>query len=109
MSKEHLETLLHFDEFIAHAVKDFADEEMDPSDYCWEVADGSQYSIYYSHAWDLVQAVRALREDDLIAAEMDYSDLFPPQDGADFDLDKIMTRLAYIITHAALASEIQTP
>lgn len=112
MSKEHFETLKEFDEFIKTAASDYKSGVMgdiDPSDYAFEVADGSQYAIYYSHAWDLVEAVRALREDDLIAAEMDYSDLFPPQDGADFDLDKIMTRLAYIITHAALASEIQTP
>ena len=107
MSNDQFETLKDFDAFIQAAVDDFADEDMDPSDYCWEVADGSQYAIYYSHAWDLVEAFRELREDDLVAAEMDYTDLFPSTDGADFCIDKTMTRLAYILTHAALASELQ--
>ena len=97
------ETLSEFDDFIAGAVEDFAGEEMDPSDYCWEVADGSQYAIYYSHAWDLVEAVRARRTSDLVGAEMDYADVFPDQ----CDTDTRMCRLAYLLTHAALAAELQ--
>ena len=100
-------TLKEFDAFIQSAVEDFADSDQDPSDYCWEVADGSQYAIYYSHAWDLVNAMREWREDDLVAAEMDYTNLFPSTDGADFCIDKTMTRLAYILTHAQLAQELQ--
>ena len=103
MSNEHFETLKEFDAFIAGAVEDFADSDQDPSDYCWEVADGSQYSIYYSHAWDLVEAVRARRSSDLVGAEMDYADVFPDQ----CDTDTRMTRLAYLLTHAALAAELQ--
>ena len=98
MSNEHFETLREFDAFIAGAVEDFADEDMDPSDYCWEVADGSQYAIYYSHAWDLVNAVRARRTSDLVGAETDYSDVFTDS----CDTDTRMTRLAYLLTHAAL-------
>ena len=98
MSNDHTETLKEFDAFIAGAVEDFADEDMDPSDYCWEVADGSQYSIYYSHAWDLVQAVRAQRTSDLVGADLDYADVFVDQ----CDTDTRMTRLAYLLTHAAL-------
>ena len=105
MSNEHYETLREFDEFIAGAVEDFADSDQDPSDYCWEVADGSQYSIYYSHAWDLVEAVRARRSSDLDGAELDYADVFPMADDA--NLDTRMTRLAYLLTHAALAAELQ--
>lgn len=105
MSNEHFETLKEFDEFIAGAVEDFADEDMDASDYCFEIADGSQYAIYYSHAWDLVEAVRARRTSDLVGAEMDYADVFPMADDA--NLDTRMTRLAYLLTHAALASELQ--
>lgn len=103
MSNDHIETLREFDAFIKGAVEDFADEDMDASDYCFEVADGSQYAIYYSHAWDLVQAVRARRTSDLVGAEMDYSDLFPDQ----CDTDTRMCRLAYILTHQALAAEVQ--
>ncbi len=99
----HAETLEEFDDFIAGAVSDFAGEDMDPSDYCWEVADGSQYAIYYSHAWDLVEAVRARRTSDLVGAEMDYADVFPDA----CDTDTRMTRLAYLLTHAALAAELQ--
>lgn len=105
MSNEHVETLKEFDAFIAGAVEDFADSDQDPSDYCWEVADGSQYAIYYSHAWDLVQAVRARRTSDLVGAELDYADVFPMADDA--NLDTRMTRLAYLLTHAALAEELQ--
>ena len=99
----HSETLKEFDEFIAGAVEDFADSEQDPSDYCWEVADGSQYAIYYSHAWDLVEAVRARRTSDLAGAEMDYADVFTDA----CDTNTRMTRLAYLLTHAALAAEVQ--
>ena len=101
----HFETLKEFDDFIAGAVEDFAGEDMDPSDYCWEVADGSQYAIYYSHAWDLVEAMRHRRGSDLDSAELDYEDVFPMADDA--NLDTRMTRLAYLLTHAALAAELQ--
>jgi hypothetical protein len=103
MSINHIETLREFDAFIAGAVEDFAGEEMDPSDYCFEVADGSQYAIYYSHAWDLVNAMRHRNIEALRGAEMDYADLFPDQ----CDTDTRMCRLAYILTHQALAGEIQ--
>ena len=89
--------------FIAGAVEDFASEDMDPSDYCWEVADGSQYAIYYSHAWDLVEAMRHRRGSDLDGAESDYADVFTDS----CDTDTRMTRLAYLLTHAALAAELQ--
>lgn len=97
---DHTETLKEFDDFIAGAVEDFADEDMDPSDYCWQVADGSSYSIYYAHAWDLVQAIRAQRTSDLVGAEMDYADVF--QTDGDTSIDTHMCRLAYLLTHAAL-------
>jgi hypothetical protein len=105
MSNEHFETLKEFDAFIKTAVEDFADSDQDPSDYCFEIADGSQYAIYYSHAWDLVEAVRARRTSDLVGAELDYADVFPMADDA--NLDTRMTRLAYLLTHAALAEELQ--
>ena len=100
MSNEHLETLREFDAHIANMVEDFADSEQDVSDYCWECADGSQWAIYYSRGWDLVQAVRARRGHELDCAEMDYQNVLPVADDA--NLDTHMTRLAYLITHAAL-------
>ena len=106
MSNDYSETLREFDAFIAGAVEDFADEEMDASDYCFEVADGSQYAIYYSQAWDLVQAVRARRTSDLVGAEMDYSDVFADSCDTDTRMTR-MTRLAYLLTHSALAAELQ--
>lgn len=102
----HYETLSEFDAFIETAVSDYKSGVMgdiDPSDYCWEVADGSQYAIYYSHAWDLVSAMRHRRGSDLDGAESDYDDLFPDS----CDTDTRMCRLAYILTHAALAAELQ--
>ena len=101
MSDEHLETLREFDEDIANMVEDFADSEQDPSDYCFECADGSEWAIDYGQAWDLVQAVRARRTSDLVGAEMDYDDVFPMSDD-DANLNTRMRRLAYLITHAAL-------
>ena len=103
MSNNHYETLREFDAFIAGAVEDFASEDMDPSDYCFEVADGSQYAIYYSHAWDLVNAVRHRNIVAFRGAEMDYDDVFTDS----CDTDTRMTRLAYLLTHAALAQELQ--
>jgi hypothetical protein len=98
MSNEHLETLREFDAHIVSMVEDFADSEQDRSDYCCECADGSQWAIYYGRAWDLVEAVRARRTSDLASAEFDYDDVFTDS----CDTDTRMTRLAYLITHAAL-------
>ena len=88
---------------IRSMAAEFAESDMDPSDYAWECADGCQWSIYYAHAWDLVIAMREHDRRALSAAECSYSDLYGNYgDDASLDLDTRMTRLAYLMTHAAL-------
>lgn len=79
---------------------EFSDSDQDPSDYAWECADGCQWSIYYSHAWDLVSAMRTHDRHALDAAECEYGDVFA--DDSDTSTDTRMCRLAYLLTHAAL-------
>ena len=79
---------------------EFAGSEQDPSDYAFESADGCQWSIYYSHAWDLVSAMRTYDRAALDAAECDYGDVYT--DEVDTSLDTHMCRLGYLLTHAAL-------
>ena len=104
----HFETLKEFDDFIAGAVEDFAGEDMDPSDYCFEVADGSavQHLLLARVGFGGGHAPQRRRLD---SAELDYADVFPMADDA--NLDTRMTRLAYLLTHAAprMASANQLP
>lgn len=95
------ETFKEWQSDIRSMAAEFADSDMDPSDYAWECADGCQWAIYYAQAWDLVLAMREHDRRALDAAELDYGDFdFGEYDSA--SLDTRMTRLAYLMTHAAL-------
>ena len=94
------ETFKDWQSDIRSFAAEFADSDQDPSDYAWECADGCAWSIYYQAAWDLVSAMRAHDLRALDAAELDYADVFPMADDA--NLNTRMTRLAYLMTHAAL-------
>lgn len=73
-----------------------------PSDYAHECADGSQWAIYYGHAWNLVNAARLVRHSDLEQAESDIEEI-----GFEFEsLDKTMTLLAYQLTYSEIVNQI---
>ncbi|NBT29191.1 MAG: hypothetical protein EBT18_06840 [Gammaproteobacteria bacterium] len=94
-----IETYQGWQSDVREMVADFAGSGQDASDYAWECADSSTWSIYYAHAWDLVLAMREHDRRALDAAECDYSDVFGFEDCT---LDARMCRLAYLLTHAAL-------
>ena len=76
--------------------------DQDPSEYAHECADGSQWAIYYSHAWNLVNAARLVRPSDLDQAESDLED-----PGFSFEsIDKTMTLLAYWLTYNEILTQI---
>jgi hypothetical protein len=86
-----------FNEYINSMVSEFEGEAdySDYNDYAHECADGSEYVIYYSKAWDLVNLVR----------ENDYSLYCDSQPWAfDFEsLEHIITSVACsIITNAIM-------
>jgi len=93
-------TIKEWESDVRSMAAEFADSDQDPSDYAFECADGCQWAIYYSHAWDLVSAMRTHDRAALDAAEGDYGDVFT--DEGDTSLDTHMCRLAYLMTHAAL-------
>jgi len=100
-----IEIIQEWQSDIRSMAAEFADSDQDPSDYAWECADGCQWSIYYSHAWDLVSAMRSYDRAVLDAAESDYGDVFT--DDSETSTDTRMTRLAYLMTHAALWDALQ--
>lgn len=76
--------------------------DQDPSEYAHECADGSQWAIYYSHAWCLVNAARLVCCEALDQAESDLEDL-----GFSFEsIDKTMTLLAYWLTYNEILTQI---
>jgi hypothetical protein len=86
-----------FNEYINSMVSEFEGEAdyLEYNDYAHECADGSEYVIYYSKAWDLVNLVR----------ENDYSLYCDSQPWAfDFEsLEHIITSVACsIITNAIM-------
>jgi hypothetical protein len=92
-----MENINDFNKYINDLVSEFAGEGTDYSDYndyAHECADGSEYVIYYSKAWDLVNLVR----------ENDYSLYCDSQPWAfDFEsLEHIITIVACSIIHNAI-------
>ena len=86
-----------FNDYINSMVSEFEGEGTnysDYNDYAHERADGSEYVIYYSKAWDLVNLVR----------ENDYSLYCDSQPWAfDFEsLEHIITIVACSIIHNAI-------
>lgn len=80
-----------------------SNSDQDAREYAHECADGCQWAIYYSHAWNLVNAARLLRPSDLDQAESDLEDL-----GFSFEsLDKTMALLAYWLTYNEILTQIQ--
>ena len=77
-------------------------EDYEPSEYAHECADSCQWVVYYSHAWNLVSAVREIHPRDLDQAESDLEDL-----GFSFEsLDKTMCLLAYWLTYNEILTQI---
>ena len=98
------DTLKELDSWVDACIEEFKLEDMDSSDYAHECADGCEWAIYYSKAWDLVAACRDHRTDMLDEADSSYSDVFPNDDAG---IDTHMSRLAYLIAHYALCHALE--
>ena len=80
-----------------------SNSSMDASDYANESADGCQWSIYYSHAWNLVSAARLVLPSELDQAESELEGL-----GFSLEsLDKTMCLLAYFLTYNQIMQQIE--
>jgi hypothetical protein len=93
------DSLRELNQWVDTCIEDFKSEDMDPSDYAHECADGSQWAIYYGMAWDLVAACHDHAPEMLDEADDTYSSIYPNDDA---DINTRMTRLAYLIAHDAL-------
>jgi hypothetical protein len=91
--------LKELNSWVDACIEDFKSEDIDPSDYAHECADGSEWAIYYGKAWDLVCACRDHAPEMLDQADSTYSDIFSIDDA---NTDTRMCRLAYLIAHDAL-------
>ena len=95
-----MENINDFNDYINDLVADYEGEAdySDYNDYAHECVDGSEYVIYYSKAWDLVNLVR----------ENDYSLYCDSQpwafdSGTEFEsLEHIITIVACSIIHNAI-------
>ena len=89
-----------FNEYISMMVADYDGEAdySDYNDYAHECADGSEYVIYYSKAWDLVNLIRADNYSLYCDSESWAFDL-----GTEFEsLDHTVAIVAYGIIHNAI-------
>jgi hypothetical protein len=99
-----------FDNYINAMTDDWFDSNEaglndleDYMDYVHECADGSEFVIYYSKAWDLVTMIRDFNSDLYNDAESYAFDLFESFDSA----DHMMTIIAYGAIYTALSVAIQ--
>lgn len=95
-----MDTLKELDSWVDACLEDFKLEDMDPSDYAFECADGCEWAIYYGQAWDLVSACRDHRPDMFHGANSSYGDVFLNDDAMKFG------RMAYLIAHDALTQAL---
>ena len=98
------DSLRELNSWVDACVEDFKSEDMDPSDYAHECADGCQWAIYYGMAWDLVAACHDHAPEMLDEADDTYSSIYPNDDA---DINTRMSRLAYLIAHDALWRALQ--
>ena len=91
--------LRELNSWVDACIEDFKSEDIDPSDYAHECADGSEWAIYYGKAWDLVAACHDHAPEMLDEADDTYSSIYPNDDA---DINTRMSRLAYLIAHDAL-------
>jgi hypothetical protein len=80
------------DTYIQLAYDEFKqDDSRDLSDIVYEIADSSEYVIYFGKAWDLVSFVRLSDFDEYLEAQNVLEDI------GEFchELDTLMTKMAY--------------
>ena len=89
---------------LAEDVNDSYSDDIDVNDRIHEIADGCQYVIYYSKAWDLVNMMRVYNNELLDEAINDWV-----ANGFEFkgDLHKYMTKLAYFLIRNGIHSAFQ--
>ena len=95
-----MENINDFNKYINDLVADYEGEAdySDYNDYAHECADGSEYVIYYSKAWDLVNMIRACDYSLYCDSESWAFDL-----GTDLEsLDQAIVMTAYGIIHNAI-------
>lgn len=97
-------TYKEFNDYIDQLVSEYNDEHYeDFSDYCHECSDSSEYVIYYSNAWELVNMIRVSDYSLLEDAELALSDF----NSKELSINSIMSTLAYECIYQQLSLAIQ--
>ena len=84
--------------------EDYTLDEIEVTDRIHEIADGCQYVIYYSKAWDLVNMIREYNHELFIHAVEEVQD-----NGFEFegDINAHMTWIAYFLIRNGIHSAYQ--
>lgn len=99
-----MKNYIEFQDYINMLAADFTDSgHEDATDYAHEVADGSEYVIYYHSAWELVEMVRAYNSDLFYASEEFAMDTF---DFKHSSLDNLITSVAYGIIYTTVLEAV---
>jgi hypothetical protein len=80
------------------------DGEQDVYEFASECADSSEYAIYYSKAWDLVEMMRHADSGILTNADALLTENAPYEFCG---IDDLMTRLAYVMIYEGVTETIE--
>jgi len=89
---------------LAEDINDSYSDDIDVNDRIHEIADGCQYVIYYSKAWDLVNMMREYNHELFTHAVEEVRD-----NGFEFegDIDRHMTWIAFFLIRNGIYSAYQ--
>ena len=98
-----MKNYIDFRDYINMLAADFKDSgHDDATDYAHEAADGSEYVIYYSKAWDLLDTVRSYNSDLFCEGEEWAFDLGDKHES----LDSMIASVAYGIIFTAVLEAV---
>jgi len=90
---------------LAEDINDSYSDDIDVNDRIHEIADGCQYVIYYSKAWDLVNMMRGYNHELFMQAVEEVQD-----NGFEFegDINAHITWIAFFLIRDGIYSAYQT-
>ena len=91
---------------IAEDINDSYSDDIELTDRIHEIADGCQYVIYYSKAWDLVNMMREYNHELFMHAVEEVQDNGFEHELAG-DVNKLMTWIAYFLIRNGIYSAYQ--
>jgi len=95
-----MKNIKDFNDYISMMIADYdADHYGDYNTYAHWCADGSEYTIFYHSAWDLIELVKRYRSDLFYVGEEMAMNTFDPKHSS---VDNLITSVAYYIIYTAM-------